>query len=217
MKFITIVRFLFLSTFVFASSARASDYTVLVMGDSISAAYGLDEKDGWVRLAEQQLEEDGFAVEFINASISGETTVGGLRNLSSAMERFNPDLLIIELGGNDGLRGYPPNSIAKNLESMALLAKEQGTNTLILGMMIPTNYGQAYLKLLAKSFVTAAENSDSQLLPFFLEPIARDKDRSYFQTDGIHPTAAAQPILMHYVLPLIKENLPNEHRESATN
>jgi acyl-CoA thioesterase-1 len=185
------------------SSAHAEDYTILVMGDSISAAYGLNEEDGWVNLAQNRLREEGLAVSFVNASISGDTTGGGLRRLPAAMERFEPDLVIIELGGNDGLRGYPPKAMQQNLEDMATIAKERGADVLIQGMMIPSNYGQAYLDMFVNAFAVAAENSGSALLPFLLEPIA--EDRSYFQSDGIHPTAEAQPLLMEHTLPLIKE------------
>lgn len=205
MRSITVLRNLILCLLVFSATARADDYTVLIMGDSISAAYGLNMEDGWVHLAEERLREEGLEVSFVNASISGETTVGGLRNLPAALDRFDPDLLVIELGGNDGLRGYPPQSIEANLTAMAELAEAHGAETLIMGMMIPSNYGQAYLKLFAKAFAEAAENSGSRFLPFFLEPIATE--RSYFQPDGIHPTAEAQPLLMEHALPLIRESI----------
>ena len=184
-------------------SARADTFTALVMGDSISAAYGLRESEGWVALAQQQLQEKGHDVTLVNASISGDTTIGGLRRLPDALERFNPDLLIIELGGNDGLRGYPTNAMQKNIEDMAILALNSDAQVLILGMLIPSNYGQAYLKKFSKAFVDAATNTESAFVPFFLEPIAHD--RNYFQSDGIHPTAEAQPLLVEHVMPsLIK-------------
>ncbi|MFT6302817.1 MAG: acyl-CoA thioesterase-1 [Pseudomonadales bacterium] len=179
------------------------------MGDSISAAYGISEQDGWVSLAEKQLRKEGFDVTFVNASISGDTTGGGLRRLPDALDRFNPDLLVIELGGNDGLRGYPTNAMQKNLESMATIATTYGADVLIQGMMIPSNYGAAYLRLFAKAFETAAANTDSLFLPFLLQPIAHD--RNYFQSDGIHPTAEAQPLLMLHTLPLIKSAMTKAH------
>lgn len=202
MRFIRTLRFFLIFALLLGSVARAEGYKVLVVGDSISAAYGISEQDGWVALAEKQLQKDGFDVTFTNASISGDTTGGGLRRLPDALERFNPDLLIIELGGNDGLRGYPTNAMQNNLEAMASLAKDFGTDVLIQGMMIPSNYGAAYLKLFAKAFETAAANTNSLFLPFLLQPIA--EDRNYFQSDGIHPTADAQPLLMLHTLPLIK-------------
>ncbi len=202
MRFIVTVRFILIMALVLSFPARAEGYKVLVMGDSISAAYGISESDGWVALAENQLKKEGFDVDFTNASISGDTTGGGLRRLQGALDRFDPDLLIIELGGNDGLRGYPTNALQKNLEDMATMAHNHGAQVLIQGMMIPSNYGAAYLRLFAKAFSAAAENSGSLFLPFLLEPIA--EDRGYFQPDGIHPTAAAQPLLMLHTLPLIK-------------
>lgn len=202
MRFIRAIRFCLIFAAVLSSGARAEGYNVLVVGDSISAAYGISEQDGWVSLAEKQLREEGFDVNFTNASISGDTTGGGLRRLPGALDRFNPDLVIIELGGNDGLRGYPTNAMQKNLESMATIAKTFGADVLIQGMMIPSNYGAAYLRLYAKAFETAATNTGSLFLPFLLEPIAQD--RNNFQSDGIHPTAEAQPLLMLHTLPLIK-------------
>ncbi|NND92598.1 MAG: arylesterase [Granulosicoccus sp.] len=197
------LRALVLLIVLLSPTVQADSYTVLVMGDSISAAFGLDEKDGWVSLAEEALREEGLDVSFVNASISGDTTAGGLRRLPDALDRFEPDLLIIELGGNDGLRGYPPTAMQKNLEEMAGIARDRGIDVLIQGMLIPSNYGQAYLDMFVRAFATAAENSGSALLPFLLEPIARD--RSYFQSDGIHPNAEAQPLIMNHTLDLIKE------------
>jgi len=175
---------------------------VLVVGDSISAAYGLAENDGWVALAETRLQSINPDVSFINASISGDTTGGGLRRLPAALDRFEPDLVVIELGGNDGLRGYPPKAMQQNLEAMATLAKDSEAEVLFLGMLIPTNYGEAYLRKFAEAFVNAANNTDTELLPFFLEPIAENRD--YFQRDGIHPTAEAQPLLVDHVMPLLE-------------
>ncbi|MGQ7843517.1 arylesterase [Granulosicoccus sp. 3-233] len=204
MKLFALLRtFLLLMVLLASFAARADSYTVLVMGDSISAAYGLDEEDGWVSLAEKALQEEGSDVQVINASITGDTTAGGLRRLPDAIERFEPDLLVIELGGNDGLRGYQPAAMQQNLEDMADIAHNAGTDVLIAGMMIPSNYGPDYRKMFAEAFVNAARNSGSTLLPFLLEPIATE--RNYFQADGIHPTADAQPLIMEHALPLIRE------------
>jgi acyl-CoA thioesterase-1 len=202
MRFIRTIRFFLIFTVALSFGASAESYKVLVMGDSISAAYGINEQDGWVSLAEKQLRKEGFDVTFTNASISGDTTGGGLRRLPDALDRFTPDLLVIELGGNDGLRGYPTNALKKNLESMAAIATEHGAAVLIQGMMIPSNYGAAYLRLYTKAFEEAATKTNSLFLPFLLQPIAQDRD--YFQSDGIHPTAEAQPLLMLHALPLIK-------------
>lgn len=207
MRFTSTLRIILIVALVACQPARAADYTALVIGDSISAAYGLKEDDGWVTLAEQSLREQGHNVTLVNASISGDTTGGGLRRLPDALDRFEPDLLIIELGGNDGLRGYPPASMRKNLEDMARMAQDRGAQVLILGMMIPSNYGKAYLNMFAKAFVDAAEATDSEFIPFLLEPIAQNTD--YFQQDGIHPTAEAQPLLVDHVMPALLEIISN--------
>jgi len=182
-------------------SGQSFALTGMVIGDSISAAYGIAEEDGWVALAEERLQAIDPDIELVNASISGDTTDGGLRRLPNAIERFEPDFVIIELGGNDGLRGYPPKAMRQNLESMATLAKEAGAEVLFLGMMIPSNYGAAYTQQFSEAFTLAAESTGSDLLPFLLEPIATD--RSNFQRDGIHPTAEAQPLLVEHVMPLL--------------
>ncbi len=205
MGFMTFIRATLLIALLFSGALRAEGQNILVIGDSISAAYGLDEADGWVQLTEDSLREEGYDVTITNASISGDTTGGGLRRLPDALDRFDPDLLIIELGGNDGLRGYPTKVMQQNLENMATLASNHGALVLIQGMMIPSNYGPAYLKLYSKAFADAAENSGSLFLPFLLEPIA--EDRSYFQSDGIHPSADAQPLLVEHTLPMIKTAL----------
>ena len=210
---LTVIRQIILMTLMTVSSlvfsqARADTFTAMVVGDSISAAYGLRESDGWVALAEQQLREKGHDVTLVNASISGDTTVGGLRRLPDALQRFEPDLLIIELGGNDGLRGYPPKAMQQNIEDMATLALNADASVLILGMLIPSNYGQAYLEQFAQAFVNAAENTESDFVPFLLEPIAQN--RNYFQSDGIHPTAEAQPLLVDHVMPALLEILERE-------
>lgn len=182
----------------FSFNTTASAQSVLVIGDSISAAYGLDEADGWVELAQQQLEPTYPEIEFINASISGDTTEGALRRLPAALERFEPDVLIIELGGNDGLRGYPLKKIQENLETLAKLGTDANAVVLILGMRIPSNYGPAYTDKFAQTFADAAQATQSELIPFFLEPIATDVN--YFQRDGIHPTADAQPLMLKPVI-----------------
>jgi len=195
MKFIP---FIYLATLLVASTigvARAD--TVLVVGDSIGAGYGLEEHERWVQLLETKLRKKQPDLDVINASISGDTTSGGLARLPSALERFKPSIVIIELGGNDGLRGYPVKQMQKNLESMSTLAQEAGAQVLVAGMLIPSNYGAAYLQRFSDAFVKAAENTNASLLPFLLEPIAAERD--YFQKDGIHPNAQAQPLLADHV------------------
>ncbi len=193
MKFLP---FVYAITLLFAGVTRAE--TVLVIGDSIGAGYGLEEHQRWVTLLEEKLQQLDPEFSIINASISGDTTSGGLQRLPASLERFNPSIVIIELGGNDGLRGYSVKQMQSNLESMATLAQESGAEVLIAGMLIPSNYGPAYLERFADAFVKAAENTNATLLPFLLEPIATSRD--YFQDDGIHPNAEAQPLIAEHVI-----------------
>lgn len=192
----------------FASLSTAHAYTVLVVGDSISAAYGLNEESGWVALAEKQLRDEVPDMEFVNASISGDTTTGGAQRIDEALKRFSPDMLIIELGGNDGLRGYQPKQMQANLETMATAGQNAGAEVLLLGMMIPSNYGAAYTRQFGEAFTRAADQTGAELVPFLLEPIA--EDRTMFQKDGIHPTAQAQPLLVDHVMPAIRRILEKD-------
>ncbi len=196
-------------------SAPAWPTTILVMGDSISAAYGLAEKDGWVQLAENELStrhpED---VTFVNASISGDTTSGGLARLPDALDRFQPDLVVIELGGNDGLRGYSLKQMRENLTAMVETSEAAGADVLILGMQIPSNYGTAYTRRFAEIFQKVAGKTEAALVPFFLEPIALK--REFFQADGVHPTAEAQPLLLQHVLPAFLDILKIPANENAS-
>ncbi len=193
----------------FALCGPAQAAKVLVIGDSISAAYGLDEADGWVQLAQKALVEEYPDIEMINASISGDTTEGALRRLPAALDRFEPNIVVIELGGNDGLRGYSLNKIRENLIILANMARDTGAAVLILGMRIPSNYGPAYTEKFAQTFVDAAEATESELVRFFLEPIALDA--KYFQKDGIHPTAEAQPLMLAPALAKLSNMLERVH------
>jgi len=147
-----------------AVSAQSQPQTILVIGDSLSAAYGLDEADGWVSLAEATLQEQYPDINIVNASISGDTTEGAVRRLPMALERFEPDILIIELGGNDGLRGYPLKKMTENLQSLAEMGNQAGASVLILGMRIPSNYGPVYTEKFAEAFAEAAKASDAELV-----------------------------------------------------
>jgi len=195
--------------FGFALCGPAQATKVLVIGDSISAAYGLDESDGWVQLAQKALVDEHPDIEMINASISGDTTEGALRRLPAALDRFEPDIVVIELGGNDGLRGYSLKKIQENLITLANMAKDTDAAVLILGMRIPSNYGAAYTEKFAQTFVDAAAATESELVPFFLEPIAMDA--KYFQRDGIHPTAEAQPLMLELALEKLNTMLELVH------
>lgn len=186
-------------------SRAASDGTLLVLGDSISAAYGIDERQGWVQLLRQRLASDGEKVTVINASVSGETSSGGLARLPQLLDRHRPQWLIVELGGNDGLRGYPPLVLKQNLQRMVQLAKKRDVRVLILGMRIPPNYGKAYTEAFARVYPQVAKAQQVPLVGFFLEPVVLKKGA--MQADGIHPAASAQPLLLDYVWPQIQQLL----------
>lgn len=176
---------------------------LLVLGDSISAAYGIDEAQGWVQLLRDRLAQGGGEpIEVVNASISGETSSGGLARLPRLLAEHSPRWLIVELGGNDGLRGYPPQALARNLQQMVKLATEEGAEVLLLGMRMPPNYGRAYTEAFAAVYPKVAEAERVPLVPFFLEPVALLEGA--MQTDGIHPTAAAQPALLDHVWPCVQ-------------
>ena len=181
---------------------------VLVLGDSISAAYGMSLEQGWVALVEERLRERWRTARVINASISGDTSGGGLRRLPALLEQHKPDLVVIELGGNDGLRGYPPSSLRDNLTSMATLAAEAGAAVVILPMEIPPNYGPRYTTAFRNAFAEAAADTDATLGPFPLDSIATQ--RELMQNDGIHPTVEAQPLIAERLLPVITAALIEE-------
>lgn len=171
------------------------------MGDSLSAAYGIDRHDGWVALLRQRLREAGYPHRVANASVSGETSAGGLRRLPAQLARHTPALVILELGANDGLRGQPIAQLRENLTRMIRTSRQAGADVVLLGMRIPTNYGAAYANAFHAAFADVADATDVALVDFFLEPIALDE--SAFQDDGIHPNAAAQPTLLDHVWPAI--------------
>ncbi|GAB2895482.1 arylesterase [Microbulbifer echini] len=188
-----------------ATFAASGAGTLLVLGDSISAAYGIDEELGWVNLLQERLQKKGRPIKVINASVSGETSAGGLTRLPRLMKEHNPQWLIVELGGNDGLRGYPPQSLQRNLQQMVKLAKDSGAEVLLLGMRIPPNYGRAYTEAFAAVFPKVAETEEVSLVPFLLETVALEQGA--MQSDGIHPTAKAQPALLEHIWPCVKSLL----------
>ena len=167
---------------------------VLIVGDSISAAYGIDKEQGWVTLLEQRVAEECPGMAVNNASVSGETTAGGLARLPALLQRHAPAIVVIELGGNDGLRGMPPAQMARNLRGMIAASREAGAEPLLFGMLIPPNYGAAYNAMFENAFRDVAEAEEIPFVPFFLEGVGDDP--ALMQDDGIHPTAAAQPVLL---------------------
>ncbi|MDB2643952.1 arylesterase [Luminiphilus sp.] len=178
---------------------------ILVIGDSISAAYGIALEQGWVALLEQKLRQEADPHPVINASISGDTSAGGLRRLPPLLQRYQPDIVIIELGGNDGLRGYPIRQLQDNITAMIRLSESAGAKVLVLPMEIPPNLGKFYIDAFRASFPQAIEGSDAVLGQFPLESIATNP--SLMQADGIHPTATAQPLIVSAVWVDLKDLL----------
>jgi acyl-CoA thioesterase-1 len=176
--------------------------SVLIVGDSISAAFGLDTRQGWVALLEKRLVEQGFDHQVVNASISGDTSAGGAARLPALLKEHQPELVIIELGGNDGLRGQPPAQLQQNLAAMAQASQQKGAKVLILGMQLPPNYGVRYTTAFAAVFPKVASETGSALVPFMLEGVGGVP--SLMQNDGIHPNLEAQPKLLDNVWPALK-------------
>lgn len=176
--------------------------TVLVVGDSISAALGLDTRVGWVSLLQKRLSEGGFEHRVVNASISGDTSAGGLSRLPKLLAQHSPNVVIIELGGNDGLRGQPPAQLQQNLASMARQSQEAGARVLILGMQLPPNYGRRYTQAFAQVFSDVASAQQLALVPFFLEGVGGVP--GMMQADGIHPAVTAQQRLLDNVWPSLE-------------
>lgn len=176
--------------------------TILIVGDSISAGLGIDKQQGWVALLENTLLQEYPQYTLINASISGETTSGGANRMQTMLEKHQPSIVILELGGNDGLRGTPTKLITKNLTYMINLSESMGAKTLLLGMRIPPNYGQRYSELFAQQYTQLATELNVTLLPFLLEGVAGEK--GMMQADGIHPTEEAQPIMLKSVWEILK-------------
>ena len=192
----------------FSVSTIAAEQTrVLVVGDSLSAGFGLADNEGWVTL----LQQENPHWQVINASISGDTTSGGVRRLPNLLTQYEPMVVIIELGGNDGLRGQPLRLIEKNLHRMIEMTQQQGATPLLLEMKIPPNYGPQYSGRFTQIYRQLAAQMQVTMVPFFLETIAAET--GMMQADGIHPTAAAQPIMMRQVAQALK-TLPIEHHQA---
>jgi acyl-CoA thioesterase-1 len=186
----------------FAPAAPAESPKILVLGDSLSAAYGIRLEQGWVALLQARLEAKGYGHRVVNASSSGETTGGALARLPRALERHRPAVVVIELGGNDGLRGLPIGEVRANFESMIERSRDAGAKVLLVGMRIPPNYGPAYAGAFHALYGDLAKRHELPLVPFFLDGIALDD--SLMQGDGLHPNAAAQPKLLELVWPELK-------------
>jgi acyl-CoA thioesterase-1 len=176
--------------------------TILVLGDSLSAGFGLEARQGWVNLLRDRLSSQGFPYRVVNASISGDTTLGGLDRLPAALASYHPRIVILELGGNDGLRGLPLQAMRDNLAKAIELSQQAGAKVLLLGMQIPPNYGPAYTRGFAQVYHQLAERYAISLVPFLLAGVS--EVRQLMQADNIHPTAEAQPRLLDNVWPQLK-------------
>jgi acyl-CoA thioesterase-1 len=192
-----------------SAAAHAAAPVILVFGDSISAGYGLARvEQGWVELLKTRLKEQGYGYEVVNASVSGETTAGGLARLPRALELHHPSIVILELGGNDGLRALPIAQMRANLTQMVKLADAAGAKVLLLGMRMPPNYGPQYTEQFAMVFSDLAREKKISLVPFLLTDIALSA--SLLQGDDIHPNAQGQPVLLGNVWPQLKPMLHAE-------
>jgi acyl-CoA thioesterase-1 len=188
-----------------AQNTTSGTTKILVMGDSLSAGYGIDIQKGWVNLLEKEI-TDKHAVQIINASVSGETSSGGNSRLPALLAEHEPDIVILELGGNDGLRGQPLKLLEKNLQAMIDASKKIEAKVLLAGMQIPPNYGARYSNQFKELYPKLATQNQLGLIPFLLEGIGGNE--TLIQRDGIHPTAEAQPIIVKNVLPELEKILP---------
>ncbi len=192
-------------------SAALAASSILVLGDSISAGYGLAQGEGWVALLEQRIQRDKLDYRVVNASISGETTLGGLNRITPALKEHHPAVVIVALGANDGLRGNPLEDTRRNLIAIVKACRKAGAKVVIAGMRIPPNYGRIYARRFEGLFAEVARQQNVSLVPFMLKGFA--EDRKLFQADGIHPAAGAQSLILdnvyHRLRPLL---LPRPRR-----
>ena len=206
------IRFVVFLALVLGSAVHAEEPVLIVLGDSLSAAYGIPVDRGWVNLLDQRIRTQGHKYRVVNASISGETSQGGLNRFPGLLERHNPAIVIVELGANDGLRGHPPSILARNLVRMAEMATAAGAEVVLVGIQIPTNYGAAYTQSFNQVFTSVGNRNGVTLVPFLLDGFADELD--FFQSDGIHPTAEAQPVMLDNVwevlAPLLGDQSPDQ-------
>lgn len=181
------------------AGSTAHPVRILVFGDSLSAEYGLPRGTGWVSHVERRLAGRNQAYQIRNASISGDTTTGGLQRLPQALTEFRPDLVILQLGANDGLRGLPVQAMKDNLRKMIEMCRATGAKALLIGQHVPPNYGRRHAEAFHQAYIDLAGETGVALVPFMLEGIATDT--SYFQADGLHPTVEAQPLIADTIWP----------------
>ncbi len=180
-----------------SSMAAAASDKILIVGDSLSAAYGIPVEKGWVAGLTDRIEGTRFMVEVVNASVSGDTTTNGLTKLPGLLDEYQPAIVVIELGGNDGLRGLSIKKMKQNLQQMSELASDADAEVVIVGMQIPSNYGAAYTRLFSNAFGDIATDTDAHLVPFLLAGL--ESGLEWFQSDGVHPNEKAQPVMLDNV------------------
>lgn len=198
----TLLLFVAVSFFSFSTQAQERTPTIVVFGDSLSAAYRMPQEKGWVTLLAQRIAEKGLNYNVVNASVSGETTDGGLSRLPATLATHNPEILILELGGNDGLRGLPISNIKQNLIEMVTMSQESGAIVLLAGIQIPPNYGPRYTGPFMSQFEEIASDMSLSFVPFLIDGIAQNPD--LMQDDGIHPKAEAQEMVLDNVWPVLR-------------
>ncbi|MBE3673610.1 arylesterase [Pseudoalteromonas distincta] len=199
----SILRLVFILFLVIKPLSAAADNTILILGDSLSAAYGLQQEEGWVKLLQDKYDDEYADIELINASISGETSGGALRRLDALLEQYEPTHVLIELGANDGLRGFPVKKMQTNLTS--LIQKSQAANamTALMEIYIPPNYGPRYSKMFTDTFSRVSEETNAHLMNFFMLDIASQSD--LMQNDSLHPNKKAQPLIRDEMYDSIKK------------
>lgn len=193
-----------------AATPQHANHNILVVGDSLSAEYGIRRDSGWVQIIQQRLDDEKLAYTLRNASISGDTTSGGLSRLPSALTQHRPAIVVIELGSNDALRGLPLDMTRDNLMRMVDLAHDAGARVLLVGMQIPPNYGRPYSEQFRTLFVDVAKQKNTALVPFLLEGVALDK--TMFQEDGLHPNESAQAVIAENVWAALRPMVTSDKR-----
>lgn len=186
---------------------------IVILGDSLSAGYEMDKEQSWVHLLELRLAEYGYTFRILNSSISGDTTQGGLGRLPRLLDRYQPELVIIELGGNDGLRGINPATTRENMEKMISASQSAGARVLLAGIKLPPNYGQTYIEEFESIYVDLACRYQAMLVPFFMEGVAFNPE--FMQSDGIHPNENGQPTLLDNVWQVLQPELETMVTTSA--
>jgi acyl-CoA thioesterase-1 len=178
------------------------DKNLMILGDSISAGYGVETKKQWTKILQKKLDEAQLNLQIINTSVSGDTTGGGVSRIESLLQNFSPDILLIELGGNDALRGYPVQTIQANLKKIALIANQQNIRVLLMQIKIPPNYGRRYVEAFEAIYVNLGNEENISLFPFMLEPVALNDD--FMLPDGIHPNEKAQAVIADFMYKNLK-------------